>query len=120
MDEKWKVILYRSPRGDYPVQEFIDNLEIKTQSKVKDTIKLLREFGIRLSLPHVKKLTGTEFWELRILGSDNIRVLYVSMTGKTFVLLHGFKKKRDKTPQKEIRIAEERLIELRSRIKFRT
>jgi len=74
-------------------------------------------FGIRLGLPHVKKLTGTQLWELRILGSDSLRVLYIAMTGKTFVLLHGFKKKKDKTPPKEIKIAEGRLDELRSRIK---
>lgn len=118
MEEQWKVILYRSLSGDYPVQQFIDSLEIKAQSKVQDTIKLLREFGVRLGLPHVKKLTGTELWELRILGSDSVRVLYVAITGKTFVLLHGFKKKKDKTPPKEIKIAESRLAELRSRVKL--
>lgn len=117
MGEKWKVIVYRTSSDDYPIQEFIDSLEIKAQSKVKDSIKLLQEFGIRLGLPHVKKLTGTELWELRIVGSDSIRVLYVAVTGKTFVLLHGFKKKKDKTPPKEIKIAEGRLAELRSRVK---
>ena len=43
MEEKWKVILYRTANGDYPVQEFVDSLEIKAQSKVKDSIKLLQE-----------------------------------------------------------------------------
>ena len=117
MEEQWKVILYRISSGVYPVQEFIDSLEIKAQSKVKDSIRLRREFGIRLGLPHVKKLSGTDLRELRILGNDSIRVLYIAMTGKTFVLLHGFKKKKDKTPPKEIKIAEDRLAELRSRIK---
>ncbi len=115
MDKKWKVVLYRSPSGDYPVQQFIDSLEIKAQSKVRNTVKLLQEFGIRLGLPHVKKLTGTDLWELRILGSDSLRLVYVAVTGRTFVLLHGFKKKKDKTPQKEIKIAEDRLAEYRSR-----
>ncbi len=116
MEEPWKVILYRSPNGEHPIQEFLDSLEIKAQSKVKGAVKLLEEFGVRLGLPHVKKLTGTELWELRILGSDSIRVLYVAVTGKTFVLLHGFKKKKDKTPPKEIKIAEDRLAEYRFRI----
>ncbi len=116
MDEKWKVILYRSPSGDHPVQQFLDGLEIKAQLKVKDTIRLLQEFDIRLGLPHVKKLIGTDLWELRIVGSDSVRVLYVAVTGKTFVLLHGFKKKKDKTPPKEIKIAEYRFAEYRSRI----
>lgn len=91
-------------------------MEIKAQSKVHDTINLLREFGIRLGVPHFKKLTGRELWEMRILGSDSIRILYITMTGKTFLLLHGFKKKQNKTPSKEIRIAEERLADHKSRI----
>lgn len=118
MEDKWQVILYRSPRGTYPVQQFIDSLEIKAQSKVQDTIKLLREFGIQLGFPHVKKLTGTSLWELRIVGSDSARVLYVAVAGKTFVLLHGFKKKKDKIPTKEIKIAEDRLREYSLRTKI--
>lgn len=116
MEDKWEIILYRSPSGDHPVQQFIDDLEIKTQSKIQDAIKLLREFGICLGPPHVKKLTGTDLWELRILGGDSVRVLYVTVTGKIFILLHGFKKKKNKTPPKEIRIAEDRLVEYRSRV----
>lgn len=115
MEEKWKVVFYRNPSGDYPVQRFIDNLDIKVQSKVLNKIKLLQNFGIRLGSPHIKKITGTELWELRILGGDSLRILYVTMVGRTFLLLHGFKKKKDKTPQKEIKIAEARLAEYRSR-----
>lgn len=115
MDEQWKILLYRTLQGNSPVKEFIDRLELKTQSKVYDAINLLRDFGIRLGLPHIKKLAGTQIWELRILGADSIRVLYIAITGKTFLLLHGFKKKKDKTPPKEIKIAEERLAEHRSR-----
>jgi phage-related protein len=117
MEIQWKVILYRSLAGDYPVQEFVNGLEIRTQSKVKDSIALLKEFGISLGLPHVKKLAGTELWELRILGSDSLRVLYIAMTGRVFVLLHGFKKKKNKISTKDIMIAQARLAELRSRVK---
>ncbi len=115
MENNWEILLYKTSRGDIPVREFILSLEIKGQSKVRDSIKLLREFGIRLGLPHVKKLTGTELWELRILGSDSIRILYIAITGKNFLLLHGFKKKKDKTPPKEIKVAEDRLAEFRAR-----
>jgi len=119
MEEKWRVISYRTLNGDYPVKQFIDSLEIRAQSKIQDAVKLLQEFNVRLGPPHIKKLTGTELWELRIIGSDNLRILYVTIIGKTFVLLHGFMKKKDKTPPKEIRIAESRLTELRLRMKLR-
>ncbi len=115
MEEQWNVILYKTPTGDVPVREFILSLEVKAKSKVEDSIKLLKEFGIRLGLPHVKKLTGTELWELRIVGGDSIRIFYIAISGKNFLLLHGFKKKKDKTPPKEIKVAEDRLAEFRTR-----
>lgn len=115
MEDKWQILLYRTSQGDSPVKEFIDSLEIKAQSKVHDTINLLKEFGINLGLPHFKKLTSSELWEMRILGSDSIRILYITITGRTFLLLHGFSKKKDKTPPKEIKVAEERLADHRLR-----
>lgn len=115
MEEKWKVILYRTLQGDSPVKIFIDSLESKAQSKISSSIKLLEVFGILVGLPHVKKIEGTSLWELRILGSDSIRIFYITVTGKTFLLLHGFKKKKNKTPSKEIKIAKERLADHRVR-----
>lgn len=116
MEEKWEILLYRTKSGDSPVEEFINSLEIKTQSKIRDTINLLQQFGIKIGLPHFKKLTGSELWEMRIVGSDSIRILYIAITGRAFLLLHGFKKKQNKTPSKEIKIAEERLTDHKLRI----
>lgn len=116
MAESWKIDLYRNPQGKVPVQEFIYSLELKTQTKVRNAINLLKEFGLKAGSPHVKKLKGTEMWELRILGTDSIRIFYVAMTGRVFLLLHGFQKKKNKTPKKEIRIALDRLSERKSRL----
>ena len=115
MDEQWNILFYKTLQGDIPVNDFILSLEIKAQSKVRDSIKLLQEFGIRLGSPHVKKLTGTKLWELRIVGSNSIRIIYIAISGKNFLLLHGFIKKKNKTPPKEIKVAEDRLTEFRSR-----
>lgn len=111
----WKILFYESPSLDTPVQNFIDGLELKAQSKVYNTLELLTQFGIRLGLPHVKKVTGTDLWELRILGSDSVRIIYVAMTGKTFLLLHGFIKKKQKTPTRELTVATKRFDEYRAR-----
>jgi len=115
VEDQWKILLYETLQGDSPINDFILSLDLKAQSKVRDAIKLLHGFGIGLGLPHVKKLTGTELWELRILGGDSVRILYIAVSGRNFLLLHGFKKKKDRTPPKEIKIAENRLAEFRSR-----
>ena len=51
-------------------------------------------------------------WEIRVLGKDNIRVLYTWRYKDTIILLHGFIKKKQKTPRKDINIAMSRYEEL--------
>src|SRR3989344_3295129 len=111
MDKKWKIIYYETEKGDSPVFKFINGLELNTRTKVSNTLDLLKEFGTKLGLPHSKKLTGTQLWELRILGGNSIRILYIAMIGKNFLLIHGFQKKKQKTESKEIKTAEKRLRE---------
>lgn len=65
----------------------------------------LEEFGLKAVIPHVKKIRKTDIWELRILGKDNIRVFYGILINKRIMILHGFIKKKQKTPTKEISIA---------------
>ena len=57
----WKIELYTTPSGNTPVAEFIDTLEEKQQSKVRNGIRLLEEFGPMLREPHSKKLVGFKY-----------------------------------------------------------
>lgn len=66
-----------------------------------------REFGMSPKIPNTKKVTGTDFWELRILGKDNIRIFCVGKE-KNIHIVHIFAKKKQKTPIKELNIAMER------------
>ncbi len=115
MDRQWKIMLYESTTGDKPVERFIKSLEEKGQAKVHNAIELLKEYGIRLGSPHSKKLLGTSLWELRILGTDTIRIFYIAISGQRFLLLHGFKKKTQKTLIKDIHIAQNRLREFQKK-----
>lgn len=69
------------------------------------------EYGLESIATHIKKLAGTPLWEIRILGADNVRVLFVTRVGHEIFLLHAFQKKTQKTPAKEIEIALARLKE---------
>lgn len=109
----WKIEYYSSKNKQEPVKDFIDNLDYKAKAKVYYSLELLEEFGLNLKLPHVKKLSGLPLWELRILGKNSIRFFYIAKTGKIFLILHGFVKRKQKTPKKEIRIAMVRLEEYR-------
>jgi len=96
------------------VEEFITSLEKFTIAKVLRVIDLLEKFGNQLKLPHSKSLGKGLFeglFELRIRGNKEIRIFYAYHSNKV-ILLHGFIKKSQQIPQKEISIANSRLKDL--------
>ncbi|MGB7069258.1 MAG: type II toxin-antitoxin system RelE/ParE family toxin [Pyrinomonadaceae bacterium] len=59
---------------------------------------------------YFKKLAGTDdIWEVRIdSGNDTFRLLGFFYKGNLVILTNGFAKKSEKTPPREIKVAEER------------
>lgn len=96
------VYYYTSPNGDQPITKFIDSLDSRQQAKLLRIINYVEVYGLQSILPHVKKLTGTPLWEIRILGKDNIRTIYAIMHNNSILIVNGFIKKSQKTPTKEI------------------
>lgn len=115
MNQKWEIIYYETSQGSSPVFEFIQNLDPKVKSKVIEVMSLLTELGTLVGPPHSKKVTGAPFWELRILGRDNIRIFYVAIVSRKFLLLHAFQKKKQKTDKKELHTALDRLSDYKLR-----
>ena len=73
------------------------------------------QFGWPLGMPLVRNMGGG-IWEVRIRLENRIaRVLFV-LEGSTMVLLHGFIKKTQATPQADMDLAKDRLKQLRRRI----
>jgi phage-related protein len=106
----WKIIYYQADnQKKSPVYDFIESLDFKSQAKISSSFDLLERYGINLGIPHIKKLRNCDLWELRILGGDNIRIFYVAVKDRKFLLLHGFVKKKQKTDIREIKIALHRL-----------
>lgn len=108
MAKEWKVYYYISPSGDNPVKDFLDERP-SVKSKAFKIFKYIKEFGLTTAIPHIKKLTNTPLWEIRILGEDSVRILYVTRKEKQILLLHAFIKKTNKTPLREIRVALSRI-----------
>ena len=72
------------------------------------------QFGWPLGMPLVRNMGGG-IWEVRIRLENRIaRVLFV-LEGSTMVLLHGFIKKSQVTPQADLNLAKDRLKQLRRR-----
>ena len=103
----WDIRFYETQRGEKIVKRFIYSQESRIRTKATHLLDLLEAYGPRLGMPYVKRITNN-LYELRIRGKEEIRIFF-SFKGSYIYLLHVFKKKTQKTPQKEINIALQRL-----------
>jgi len=114
----WNVEFYQKENGEIPVFDFLNSLSPKMRAKTYSEIKLLEQFGINLREPYVSPIKGKKYkglYELRTkFASDITRIFYFLYKNDTFVLLHGFIKKSEKTPTGEIEIAKNRMDEYKT------
>jgi phage-related protein len=85
-------------------KDFLDNLEPKLRAKSYRTIQMLTQFGPVLTLPHSRKIIGTDdLYELRVQQGNNVcRLFYFYYNKEIYIILSGFIKKRQKTDPNEI------------------
>ena len=80
-------------------QKALTNKDARIQHKqITLYIQLLEDHGTRLG-ENITKHLEEDIWELR---PGNNRVLYFFYKDDTYVLLHQFRKKTQKTPRREI------------------
>lgn len=106
----WKVKFFQTVRGKYPVRDFIAEQDMSSRTKIASSIRLLFNQGPFLKPPYIKKLQD-KLYELRISGVVPIRIFY-TISNREYYLLHAFKKKTQKTPKKEMKIALDRIKEI--------
>jgi phage-related protein len=106
---KWNVVYYQKENGTSPVKEFLQSLPAKMRAKADWEIEILEQYGTALRMPYARAIEGDKYkgmYELRIQqGNDISRVFYFLPIGTDFILLHGFLKKDQKTPNKELETA---------------
>lgn len=103
----FNVEFYETQDGKSQIWEFLEDLRIKAATS-KDAriqhkqaslyIELLQQNGTHLN-ENITKHLEDGIWELR---PGNNRVFYFFFQDSTFVLLHQFRKKTQKTPKREI------------------
>jgi len=104
-----EIRFYRTESGACPVEGFLDALSGKQAQKVAWVLQLIEDMEV-IPVQYFKKLVNTDdLWEVRVQAGNNIfRLLGFLDGGKLVVLNHGFQKKTQKTPKKEIQLAEVR------------
>ncbi len=105
---KYSIIYYSQE-----VQEEIMNLPVTLQARYIGLTDRMMEHGPNLGLPHTDAFGGGLF-ELRLKGAEGIaRVFFCLVVKQKIIMLHSFIKKTQKTPDKEIRLAKQRMKEFK-------
>ncbi len=111
MDTKsYTVEYYPDARGRSPVEEFIRKLGDHDKQAVLRVIAMLERLGPLLDWPHTENV-GKGLLALR---SRGIRVFYVHLSGRRYVLLHAYQKKTGKIPPQEKELARRRWADVKA------
>ena len=104
---KWSIEYY-SPK----IEEEILSLPDGLLSRYFRLAELMLEFGANLGMPHTRPIENGLF-ELRVKSKEGIaRVFYCTKKDNKIIVLHLFIKKTQKTPQKELKLAHKRMLEI--------
>lgn len=99
---------YRTSSGREPVREWLKSLTSADRKIIGEDIKDV-EFSWPIGMPLVRPL-GRGLWEVRSdLPQIGIARVIFCVDQERMILLHGFIKKTQKTPQQDIELAIKRM-----------
>ena len=106
---KWRITFYNqkveSETLKFPEEILANFLHIA---------EMIEEFGPALGLPYTKAVGGGLF-EIRAKGREGVgRSFFCAVKGKEVIILHSFIKKSQKTPKKQLKLARQRLKEVKT------
>ena len=109
--KKLPAAFYQTPNGNEPVREWIKDLSPEDRQLIGRDVQKV-EFGWPIGMPYCRS-PGKSLWEVRSdLTAGKIgRVIFCVVRGQ-MALLHGFIKKTQKTPQRDVELALKRMKEV--------
>ena len=104
----WKVTFYSAR-----VEAEINALPAGFVARFVRYAERMEIYGPNLGMPHTRPM-GDGLFELRLKAAEGIaRVLFCTLVERQIVMLHQFVKKTEKTPKGELKIARDRMKEIR-------
>ena len=112
MDRKYfPVVFFRTESGSEPVREWLKGLTAQERKTIGEDIKTV-QFGWPLGMPLIKKIEPG-LWEVRSRMVNKISRVIFTVLEENIFLLHGFIKKSQKLPEEDLRIARQRLSDIK-------
>jgi len=109
-ERRLNALFFRTDKGNEPVREWLLSLAKADRKAIGDDV-LKVQYCWPIGKPLVANL-GDGLWEVRSRLGDRIARVMFCVEGHTMVLLHGFIKKTQKTPKRELDLAMKRKNQL--------
>lgn len=106
-----QVYFFKTANNKQPVRDWLKELPVEDRKIIGNDLKTA-QFGWPIGMPLIRKLDA-DLWEVRSRLHNRIARVVFTVEGNQMVLLHGFIKKSQKTPQSDLQLAKQRLKALR-------
>jgi len=105
-------MIYRLSYYNETVEAEFDDWPVGLRARLRALTIRMAAHGPNLGMPHTRAL-GDGLFEIRAKADERIgRAFFCTLIGRKIVILHGFIKKTDKIPKRELDIARSRLKEV--------
>lgn len=105
---QWKIVHYSEK-----LEEDILQLPDTLLARFVRITEIMKESGPNIGMPHTKPM-GNGLFELRLKGKEGVaRVFYCTLVDQCIYLLHSIIKKKQKTPLKDLQLAQTRMKEVK-------
>lgn len=106
------VSFYETASGQSPVEKFIEDLPKNDQVRFAEVIVGIEEQGLSYSRAQFRQLRG-KLWEIKFSSRcGGFRMTYVLIQSDEMVILHAFRKTTQKTPSRDLDLAEKIMKEV--------
>jgi len=109
----WRIEFFETERGTSPPREFLLGLSPKAQAKFARTLDLVAEYWPHIAEPYVRATAGRRgLFEVRTqLGREAYRLFFFTAAAhECLVMVHGIRKKTERTPARDLETAERRML----------
>lgn len=107
MNTKTEVDFYQEPNGNEPVRKWLKDLDKDIRLIIGEDLKRVQHRWPEVRMPLVRFLTEGLF-ELRSTIPNGIARIIFIIQNNRILLLHGFIKKTEQTPNQDLNLAKKR------------
>ena len=108
-EEEWTVVFYQLADGESPVETFLDLTRRRRRASSGPSNRCVCATSRPVNRWSSIWKAGSGSCGAR--ATPTLFLLYAILPGRRIVLLHGFQKKTQKTPRREIEVAQQQRLE---------